>query len=75
MVHTDRYVQRLADGRWIVATRSWQAGEYLAPMTIPERKLTGCHTWTARSVDNLGGGYVYKRRADALRRARQLYGR
>ena len=68
------HVQRLADGRWVVATWNPDSAQYLAPMTAEECRLTGCSTWFARRVDDLGGGYIYRRRADALRRARQLYG-
>jgi len=68
------YVQRRTDGRWVVAVWVERAAQYQAPMTAAERRLTGCHTHCARTVDGLGGGYWYARRADALRRARQLYG-
>ena len=73
---SERYahcVQRLADGRWVVAWRDRRAGAYLAPMTAEERRLTGCRAWTARDVNNLGGGYIYTRRSDALRRAEQIF--
>jgi hypothetical protein len=66
-------VQQLADGRWIVARWVERAAQYQAPMTRDERRITGCHTYCARSVDNLGGGYVYQRRGDAVRRARRVY--
>lgn len=69
----DEDVQQLADGRWVVARWIERAAEYQAPMSLYEQYLTGCHTYCARSVDNLGGGYEYKRRSDALRRARQVY--
>ena len=67
-------VHQLSNGHWIVARWVERAAQYHAPMTIAERRLTGCHTWYARNVDNLGGGYVYTRRPDALRRARIIYG-
>jgi len=74
MVDINEHVQRLADGRWIVATWNGQTAQYLAPMTARERRLTGCHTLYARTVDGLRGGYIYRQRSSALRRARQLYG-
>lgn len=66
-------VQELSNGRWVVARWHENAAQYQAPMTVLEKRITGCHTYCARSVDNLGGGYIYKRRSDALRRARAVY--
>lgn len=65
-------IQQRSDGRWVCAAWIERAAQYQAPMTARERHTTGAHTWVARTVDNLGGGYIYKRRADALRHARLL---
>lgn len=67
-------VHQLGNGRWIVARWIPGAGQYQAPMTAEERRITGCHTYCARYLDNLGGGYRYGRRSDALARARRVYG-
>jgi hypothetical protein len=69
----DESVQQLSNGRWVVAEWDEGAGMYYAPMTALERRVTGCHTYCARSVDNLCGGYTYARRSDALRRARKVW--
>jgi len=60
-------------GRWIVA--QYRDGQYIAPHTEAARKLTGC-TASFGSLAYVYGGNVYHnaRRADALRRARDIYG-
>ena len=71
------HVQRLADGRWVVATWHPDAGQYVAPMNPQGRRANpGADTVTARRVDNLWlcNCFVYQRRSSALRKARQLYG-
>ena len=67
-------VQQRTDGRWIVAVWNERNAQYTAPMTALEKRVTGAHTWSARTVDGLGDvGYIYSRRSDALRRARLVY--
>ncbi len=56
---------------WVVA--QWRDGRYYAPQRRDVRKLTGCHT-TFGSLDYVAGdAYHYRRRHDALRRARIEY--
>lgn len=71
------YVWQWADahGRawWTVA--EYKDGRYYVGHTKAMRKLTGCHTSTGGDLGQLAGmGYTYRRRQDALRRARLEYG-
>jgi hypothetical protein len=64
--------QHEGTGRWVVA--QYRDGRFYAPMTRESRRLTGCNTVYGSLDYCLGNAYHYKRRADALRRARELYG-
>ena len=66
-------VHQLSNGRWVVARWAERAAQYQAPTTTAERRVTGCHTYYADTIDGISGGYTYSRRADALRRARDVY--
>ncbi len=68
-----RYVHQLANGRYVVAYFDEQSAQWYAPMTPAERRVTGCHTYFARIIDNLGCTSYISRRA-AIDRARKLYG-
>jgi len=59
-------------GRWIVAQQD--GGTFTAPLPTPLCKLTGCSAIYGPLAYVAGSAYSYKRRADALRRARQIYG-
>lgn len=41
-----------------------RSGQYTRPMNAHERRITGCHTFYARSPEGLGGT-VYSSRASA----------
>jgi hypothetical protein len=68
-----RYVHQLKSGRWIVAYFDERDGRWYAPMTPEERRLTGCHTYYAGSLESLGCTSYVSRKA-AMDRARKLYG-
>lgn len=57
--------------RWVVA--EYREGRYYAPQRADLAKLTGCHTIYGPLDYVAGNAYTYARRADALRRARELY--
>ena len=59
--------------RWHIVAE-WRDGRYYAPMPPRIAKLTGCHTIFGSLGYVLGNSYHYKRRSDALRRAREVYG-
>lgn len=69
------FVHEYVDGkgrrRWVVA--QWRDGRYYAPQRADVRRLTGCSTTFGPLSYVAGDGYSYARRADALRRARDLY--
>lgn len=66
------YVHQLSNGRWVVAEWIEELNEYQAPMTRLEQHLTGCNTYTARRIDNLGCT-SYATRASAMNRARRVF--
>jgi hypothetical protein len=71
------FVHEYRPGRYVVAR--WVEGnaQYQAPMTADARRLTGCSTVFARTLEGIGNDpsvYRYKRRASALARARVEYG-
>ncbi len=69
----NKMVHRLSDGRrWVVAQWFEHANQWQAPMTARERHVTGCHTYFARRLDELGCT-SYSSRSNAMRRARVLY--
>ena len=47
-------IYKLENGRYIVARYDENKGSYYAPMNSEEKKLTGCHTYTARGIEGLG---------------------
>jgi hypothetical protein len=50
-------------------------GVFYVGHTTTMRKLTGCHTSFSHDLGQVAGmGYSYRRRQDALRRARIEYG-
>jgi len=60
-------------GRWIVAQH--QDDQYIAPHTPEAYRLTGCSASFGSLAYVYGDNiYSYARRADAVRRARELYG-
>ncbi len=68
-----RYVHQLRSGRFVVAYWDEKSGQWYAPMTPAERQATGCHTFFARDIENLGATSYVSRKA-ACDRARKLYG-
>ena len=72
-----RFVHEYRPGRYVVAQWLERAAQYHAPMTREGKRLTGCSTVSARSLDGLAGSpniYLYRTRAGALARARIEYG-
>lgn len=68
-------VQQLSNGRWVVAKWVEQAAQYQAPMDDAGcRANPGASLSFAGTPDGLCSPYTYKRRSDALRRAREVYG-
>lgn len=58
--------------RYVVA--QYRDGRYYAPQRPDVRRLTGCST-TFGPLDYVAGdAHAYRRRSDALKRARELYG-
>lgn len=58
---------------WTVC--QYMDGRYYVGHTKAMRKLTGCHTSFSHDLGQVAGmGYTYRRRQDALRRARLEYG-
>ena len=57
---------------WVVA--QYRDGCYYAPQRRDIVKRTGCSTIFGPLDYVFGNAYRYKRRGDALRRARELYG-
>ena len=55
-------------GGYQIGYYDWESGQYTRPMNDRERRITGCHTFCARSPEGLGGT-VYSSRASA-RKAR-----
>ena len=67
-----QYVQQLDDGRWIVAAYDEQHNQWYCPMTAEEQRVTGCHTYIAHRLEDLGGS-TFSAKSSAMRRARQAY--
>lgn len=59
-------------GRWVVAQRD--GDRFIAPMTAPSQRLTGASSVCGSLAYCQGNAYHYARRADALRKARELFG-
>ena len=59
-------IYRLNNGRYIVARYDDRNGAYYAPMNKEEKRLTGCHTYTARWIEGLGV-HSYSTRSAAKR--------
>lgn len=70
-----KYVHEFTDDdgktRWAVGEWDAKNGQFTAPLDARTRKLTGCSAEFSRTAKGLGG---YLSRADALRRARYLFG-
>ena len=58
------------EGRWVVA--AYRDGTYYAPVRPETRRASGASA-VFGPLSYVAGEWNYKRRADALRRARQLY--
>ncbi len=75
MTDYGQYVHEWADAngetRWVVA--QYREGRYYAPQRTDVRRLTGCATTFGPLDYVVGDAYAYKRRSDALKRARQLF--
>ena len=59
-------IYQLQNGRYIVARYDDQNGQYYAPMDDREKKLTGCCTYFAGSIEALGV-HSYSTRSAAKR--------
>jgi hypothetical protein len=64
------YVHRFG-GRYIVA--DYHDGRYHAPMRPDIVRVTGCYAICGSLASIANSVYSYKRRSDALRRARAIY--
>jgi len=60
------------NGRYIVA--QYRDGRYYAPQRKDVSRLTGCSTTFGNLSYVAGDAYSYKRKSDAIRKARELYG-
>ncbi len=69
--YVQEYTDRHGRVRWVVAER--RDGRYYAPQRRDLVKLTGAHTIFGPLAYVAGNAYVYRRRQDALRRARLEY--
>jgi hypothetical protein len=72
MSERDRVIHQLSNGRWIVAHWIESAGQWHAPMNAHERRVTGAHTYFARSLEKLGV-HSYAHRKGAVVFARKHY--
>lgn len=70
-----KYVHEFVDDKGVtrygVAQWDEKAGQFVCPLDKRTAQLTGCFAEFARSIKGLGG---YTSRAQALRRARYLFG-
>ncbi len=70
-----KYVHEFIDEdgktRWAVGEWNAENGQFTAPLDARIRKMTGCFAEFSRTAKGLGG---YTTRAEALRRARYLFG-
>jgi hypothetical protein len=75
MTNTNDYVIEY-NGRHYVAIWNKRSAKYQGLLTKIIKKLTGCSSFFCRTKAGLpgAGGYSYRHRSDALRRARELYG-
>ena len=75
MATGDEFVHEYKDGYgrtwWVVA--QYRDGRYQAPQTRASRRLTGCSGVYGPLSYVIGNAYHYRRRQDALRRARIEY--
>lgn len=72
-IDVTRYVHQLDNGRWIVAYEDEKTGQWYAPMTEDERRLTGCDTYFAGSIERLNCT-SYATRRTAVNRACKIFG-
>jgi hypothetical protein len=70
-----KYVHEFVDDKGVIryGVAKWEesTGQFICPLDKRTAKLTGCFAEFARSIKGLGG---YTSRAQALRRARYLFG-
>lgn len=70
-----QYVHEFEDSagttRYAVAEWNEHAGQYQRPLDKRSRELTGCSSEYSKRLDYFGG---YRKRQQALRRARYLFG-
>jgi hypothetical protein len=75
MTNASKYVIEY-NGRHYVAIWNKRSAQYEGSLTKTIKKLTGCSGFSCKSKAGLpgAGGYSYRYRSDALRKARELYG-